>query len=158
VDAHTKCSTPLQKRVRKALRACIRATRTLNSIDVTKVDADIALSIEASINAIERLKKAFAQARTDADLLSAMYSAMILLDSLDEAHGSQSCALNEDLTTMLDTTPVTIAITRLISTGTTEQALIAAVTHLFPNLSPAELSQALQVAQTEAERRAPQPH
>jgi len=50
------------------------------------------------------------------------------------------------LTTMLDTTPVTTAITRLISTGTTEQAQLAAVAHLFPNLSPAELSQALQVA------------
>ena len=84
MDARTKCSTPLQKRARKALRACIRATRTLNSIDVTKVDADIALSIEASINAIDRLKKSFAEARTDAELLSAMYSAMILLDSLDE--------------------------------------------------------------------------
>jgi len=59
---------------------------------------------------------------------------------------------------MLDTTPVTTAITRLISTGTTEQALLVAVAHLFPNLSPAELSQALQVAQTEAERRASQPH
>jgi len=32
------------------------------------------------------------------------------------------------------------------------------VAHLFPNLSPAELSQALQVAQTEVERRASQPH
>ena len=36
---------------------------------------------------------------------------------------------------MLDTTPVTTAITRLISTGTTEEALLAAVAHLFPNLS-----------------------
>jgi len=59
---------------------------------------------------------------------------------------------------MLDTTPVTTAITHLISTGTTEQALLAAVTHLFPKLSPAELSQALQVATTAAERRASQPH
>jgi hypothetical protein len=54
---------------------------------------------------------------------------------------------------MLDTTPVTTAITRLISTGTTEQALLTAVAHLFPNLSPAELSQALQVATTAAERK-----
>jgi hypothetical protein len=59
---------------------------------------------------------------------------------------------------MLDTTPVTTAITRLISTGTTEEALLAAVAHLFPNLSPAELSQALQVATTEAERKALRPH
>src|SRR5215831_169459 len=41
---------------------------------------------------------------------------------------------------MLDTTQdLTATMTRLISTGTTEQALLAAVTHLFPNLSPAEL-------------------
>ena len=59
---------------------------------------------------------------------------------------------------MLDTTPVTTAITRLISTGTTEQALLVAVAHLFPNLSPAELSQALQVAQAAAERKALRPH
>ena len=59
---------------------------------------------------------------------------------------------------MLDTTPITTAITRLISTGTTEEALLAAVAHLFPNLSPAELSQALQVAQSAAERKALRPH
>jgi len=59
---------------------------------------------------------------------------------------------------MLDTTPVTTAIARLISTGTTEQALLAAVPHLFPNLSPAELSQALQVATTAAEQQASRRH
>jgi hypothetical protein len=59
---------------------------------------------------------------------------------------------------MLDTTPVTTAITRLISTGTSEEVLLAAVMHLFPNLTPAELSQALQVAQAAAERRALRPH
>jgi len=59
---------------------------------------------------------------------------------------------------MLDTTPVTTAITRLISTGTTERAPLAAVAHLFPELTPAELSQALQVAQAAAERKAARPH
>jgi hypothetical protein len=59
---------------------------------------------------------------------------------------------------MVDTTPITSAITRLISTGTTEQALLAAVAHLFPNLSPAELSQALQEATAAAERRASRHH
>src|SRR5262249_48886074 len=53
---------------------------------------------------------------------------------------------------------VTTAITRLISTGTTEQALLAAVAHLFPNLSPAELSVALQTATVAAERKALRPH
>ena len=59
---------------------------------------------------------------------------------------------------MLDTTPVTTAITHLIRTGTTEQALLAAVAHLFPDLSPAELSQALQVATAAAERKALRAH
>ena len=59
---------------------------------------------------------------------------------------------------MLDTTPVTTEITKLINTGTTEQALLDAVTHLFPNLSPAELSQALQVATAAAERKAVAKH
>jgi hypothetical protein len=54
---------------------------------------------------------------------------------------------------MLDTTPVTTAITRLISTGTTEQALLAAVAQLFPNLTTAELSTALQEATAAAERK-----
>jgi hypothetical protein len=58
---------------------------------------------------------------------------------------------------MPDITPAA-TITRLISTGTTEQALLAAVTHLFPNLSPAELSQALQVAQAAGEKKALRPH
>jgi hypothetical protein len=59
---------------------------------------------------------------------------------------------------MLDTTPVSTEITRLISTGTTEQALLAAVSYLFPNLSPAELSAALQEATTAAERRIVRKH
>jgi hypothetical protein len=50
------------------------------------------------------------------------------------------------------------AITSLIITGTTEQALLAAVSRLFPNLSPAELSHALQVAQAAAEKKALCPH
>jgi hypothetical protein len=37
-----------------------------------------------SIDAIDRLEKAFAKARTDADLQSAMHSAIMILDSLDE--------------------------------------------------------------------------
>jgi hypothetical protein len=59
---------------------------------------------------------------------------------------------------MLDTTPITTAITRLISTGTTEAAVLAAVARRFPELSWRELSTALQVAQAEAERRALRPH
>jgi hypothetical protein len=57
---------------------------------------------------------------------------------------------------MLDTTPITTEITRLISTGTTEEALLAAVSYLFPNLSPAELSAVLQEATAAAERAAGQ--
>jgi hypothetical protein len=49
---------------------------------------------------------------------------------------------------MLDTTPIT-----MISTGTSEQALLAAVAHRFPEITSAELSQALQVATTAAERK-----
>ena len=59
---------------------------------------------------------------------------------------------------MLNITPITIEITRLISTGTTEQALLAAVARAFPELTPAELSQALQVATAAAERKAFRPH
>jgi hypothetical protein len=59
---------------------------------------------------------------------------------------------------MLDTTPVTTAITRLISTGTTEQALLAAVAQLFPGLSMAELSAALQDATAAAEKHAARRH
>ena len=59
---------------------------------------------------------------------------------------------------MPDITPVTTAIAAMIVTGTTEQALLAAVAYLFPNLNPAELSQVLQVAQAQAERQAMRPH
>jgi hypothetical protein len=59
---------------------------------------------------------------------------------------------------MLDTTSITTEITRLISAGTTEQAILAAVSYLFPNLSPAELSAALQQATAAAERQATRRH
>ena len=59
---------------------------------------------------------------------------------------------------MLDTAPVTIAITRMISAGTTEHTLLAAVARLFPELTAAELSTALQVATTAAERHASRRH
>jgi len=59
---------------------------------------------------------------------------------------------------MLDTTPVTTAITHLIRTGTTEQALLAAVAHLFPELTIAELSQAMQDATAAAEKQAARRH
>ena len=59
---------------------------------------------------------------------------------------------------MRDTTPITTAITRLITTGTTEAAVLAAVARRFPELTWRELSTALQVAQAEAERRALRPH
>jgi hypothetical protein len=42
----------------------------------------------------------------------------------------------------------------MITAGTTEQALLAAVARRFPELTPAELSAALQEATAEAERRA----
>ena len=59
---------------------------------------------------------------------------------------------------MIDTSPVTAQIARLISTGTTEQSLLAAVAHMFPELSPAELSAALQEATAQAERQAKRRH
>ena len=59
---------------------------------------------------------------------------------------------------MFDTSPVTVELTRLINTGTTEQALLAAAAHLFPDLSPAELSAALQEATAAAERQATRRH
>jgi hypothetical protein len=59
---------------------------------------------------------------------------------------------------MLDTTPITTEVARLITTGTTEQALLAAVSYLFPNLSPAELSAVLQEATAAAERQAARRH
>ena len=59
---------------------------------------------------------------------------------------------------MLDTTPITREITKLISTGTTEQALLSAVARLFPNLNSAELSLALQCATAAAEKQALRPH
>jgi hypothetical protein len=59
---------------------------------------------------------------------------------------------------MPDTSEPAAIITRLLATGATEQALLAAVAHLFPNLSATEFSQALQVAQAQAERKALRPH
>ena len=52
-------------------------------------------------------------------------------------------------------------IRQLITTGATQTELIAVVAHLadlLPDLTPAELSEALQVAQAAAERKALRPH
>jgi hypothetical protein len=57
------------------------------------------------------------------------------------------------MTKARDSTPITTAITRMISTGTTEQALLATVGRRFPQLTPAELSVALQEATAAVERR-----
>jgi len=54
---------------------------------------------------------------------------------------------------MTDTTEPTATITRLISTGTTEQVLLITVAHPFPELSASELSQAIQWATAAAERK-----
>ena len=62
------------------------------------------------------------------------------------------------MTSMLDTTPVPAAVTRLISTGSAEQEVLAEVSRRFPWLTRRELSSALQVAQAAAERQALRPH
>jgi uncharacterized protein (DUF433 family) len=59
---------------------------------------------------------------------------------------------------MLDTTPITIEITRLIAAGVTEGELLARVVRTFPEITPAELSAALQEATAAAERQALRPH
>ena len=59
---------------------------------------------------------------------------------------------------MLDTTPITTEITRLLSAGVTEGELVARVVRQFPEITPAELSTALQLATTAAERHATRRH
>jgi hypothetical protein len=59
---------------------------------------------------------------------------------------------------MFDTTPITTAIGRLIAAGMTEHELVAAVTQRFPDITSAELSQALQVATAAVERRIARKH
>jgi hypothetical protein len=59
---------------------------------------------------------------------------------------------------MTDTTPVTATISRLISEGTAQEAILAAALRLFPELDSRELSQVLQCAQAAAERQALRPH
>jgi hypothetical protein len=53
---------------------------------------------------------------------------------------------------MTDKSPVATEITRLISAGKTERDLVAAIAMRFPELTSAELSQALQDATAAAER------
>jgi hypothetical protein len=58
---------------------------------------------------------------------------------------------------MLDTTQVTTAIASMIVTGTPPRQLLTAIAAAFPQLSPTELSVALQVAQAQAQRKALRP-
>ena len=55
---------------------------------------------------------------------------------------------------MLDTTQVATEIRHLITAGTAEQDLLVRVARRFPDLTSAELSEALQDATAAAERRA----
>jgi hypothetical protein len=59
---------------------------------------------------------------------------------------------------MLDTTPVTAEITKLITTGTTEQALLTAVAQLSRTCRRRSSARPLQVATAAAERRVLRPH
>jgi hypothetical protein len=59
---------------------------------------------------------------------------------------------------MNDTSPVATEITKLIAAGKQERELVIAVAWRFPDLTSAELSQALQVATTQAERRVARRH
>jgi uncharacterized protein (DUF433 family) len=59
---------------------------------------------------------------------------------------------------MLDTTPVTTTIAKLITAGVAEGELVARVVRQFPELTTRELSEALQVATTAAERQAARRH
>jgi hypothetical protein len=54
---------------------------------------------------------------------------------------------------MTDTTQVATEIRHLITAGTAEQELLVWVARKFPDLTPAELSEALQDATAAAERR-----
>jgi hypothetical protein len=60
--------------------------------------------------------------------------------------------------TMLDTSAVTTAIATMIRAGTPPDQLVAALARTFTDLTWRELSQALQVAQAQAERKALRPH
>jgi hypothetical protein len=59
---------------------------------------------------------------------------------------------------MLDTNPVTTAITAMIRTGTTERQIVTAVAHMFPDLTRSELVAAAQDAMAAAERQAARRH
>jgi uncharacterized protein (DUF433 family) len=59
---------------------------------------------------------------------------------------------------MLDTTPVTTTIAKLITADVAEGELVARVVRQFPELTTRELSEALQVATTAAERQAARRH
>jgi hypothetical protein len=59
---------------------------------------------------------------------------------------------------MLDTTPVATTIRYLITTGSTEKELLAAVARRFPDLTRTEFVAALQDATAAAEKQATRRH
>ena len=59
---------------------------------------------------------------------------------------------------MLDTTPITATIVRLIAAGTSERELLVTVAQQFPELTRTEFFVALQDATAAAERRAARKH
>jgi uncharacterized protein (DUF433 family) len=59
---------------------------------------------------------------------------------------------------MTDTTTISSTIARMITAGVPEGELLVRVARTYPDLTWAQLSQALQVATTAAERKALRPH
>jgi uncharacterized protein (DUF433 family) len=59
---------------------------------------------------------------------------------------------------MLDTSTVTTAIAAMITSGTTGQQIVAALVRRFPDLTLAELSEAIRAGTEQAERQATRRH
>ena len=64
----------------------------------------------------------------------------------------------KDVPNLIDTSTVATEIRYLIVSGIVERELLLAVARRFPDLTPAELSEALQAATAQAERRVVRKH
>src|SRR5262249_22877237 len=129
----------------------------INHSDMAREMARLIDGGSSPFEAVAEMHRMFPTA-TSADCLRAMRISLERMEGMPSAEmlfpkPDKSKKLN-----MPDIAPVSTAIAAMMRAGTPPDQLVAALARTFPDLTWRYLSQALQVAQAQAERKALRPH
>ena len=77
---HTKCKTQIEREARKVLRSAAQSLKRLQACDPSKLNDDLRRERTNHMACMNRIVLAFEKARTDQELLDAMYLARALTE------------------------------------------------------------------------------